>query len=481
MLALLTERPYRATAVGEALRAMACHLASAVSSANTVTRIDAVVCVGPFFDALGREFGECLDRELASLRSAVEVLAVNPESRLLGAWRCAASALAGPGVWVSAGRQSSRLHLSARREIRYSVVHPAGRVLDLANPAIADAAAGRPVLAVVDSQIDTLYGGALRAYISKHLNSAGYVLLDGSEREKSRNQVERILKEAIRLKLPRAGLVMAVGGGVTLDVAGFAASIFRRGIGHLRVPTSLIGLVDVGVGIKQGINAGHGKSIIGAYHPAIATINDLTFLSTLPRRHLACGLAEIVKMAIVRDAQLFDLLERHAPELLACRFQEHSAASEIILRAEHSMMQELQPNLFEQDTRRLVDFGHTFSPLIESASGYSIRHGEAVAIDMLLSTRIAVSRGLCSHDDLDRIECLLRRIGLPLTASVCDVELMAEAIGNARAHRAGRLNLVVPARIGQGDFVQDLSRSELEEALESVSEQYQVQRAGHSH
>jgi 3-dehydroquinate synthase len=303
-------------------------------------------------------------------------------------------------------------------------------------------------------------------------------LLDGSEREKNREQVERILKEAIRVNLRRDGIIMAVGGGVTLDVAGFAASIFRRGIHYLRVPTSLIGLVDVGVGIKQGINAAGKKNSIGTYYPPLASINDITFLSTLPRRHLACGLAEIIKIAIVRDEGLFSLLERHALELLDCRFQGHAAAREVMLRAEQLMMQELQPNLFEQTTRRLVDFGHTFSPLIESATGYSMRHGEAVAIDMLLSTRIAVLRGLCPENVQDRIAWLLRIVGLPPAAPACGPELLLEAIENARAHR-GCLNLVVPRGIGDADFLQDVSRRELEEALQFATGR-QVQRAGHT-
>src|SRR5205823_13028969 len=261
-----------------------------------------------------------------------------------------------------------RLEVAAAREIRYSTIHPAANVLNPNNPAIQSAVGDRPVLAVVDQRINALYGAALRTYLEQKTRLSGYILVNGAEASKTWAPVQRICETAVKVQLPRNGVMVAVGGGVALDVVGFAASIFRRGVNFIRVPTSLIGLIDVGVGIKHGINVADKKSIVGAFYPAMVNINDSAFLSTLPDRHISCGLAEIIKMAIVRDADLFALLEKHVGTLIDKRFQDSAVAQDVLIRAEHLMMQELQPNLFESDLRRLADFGHSFSPAIEHAS-----------------------------------------------------------------------------------------------------------------
>jgi 3-dehydroquinate synthase len=250
-----------------------------------------------------------------------------------------------------------------------------------------------------------------------------------------------------------------------LDVAGFAASIFRRGVHFIRIPTSLIGLIDVAVGIKQGVNFLNKKSIIGAFYPAMVNINDLTFLATSPVRHLSSGIAEIVKIAIVRDESLFALLETHMDALLDERFQNSSVALEIILRAEYLMLDELHDNLFEDRLRRLADFGHTFSPVIETASGHSVSHGEAVGMDIILSTAIAVVKGVCARSHFDRVRNLLLAARLPLTHDVCTLDRLMTSLNEARAHRAGSLNLIVPLRIGKADFVQEVGADELALAL----------------
>jgi 3-dehydroquinate synthase len=274
--------------------------------------------------------------------------------------------------------------------------------------------------------------------------------------------------------LPRDGVIIAVGGGVALDIAGFAAAIFRRGIGYIRVPTSLIGLIDVGVGIKQGINFLGKKSILGAFYPASVNINDRAFLATLPARDLSAGIAEMIKVALVRDEQLFARLETHIDELLEQRFQHSSIGQEVILRAEYLMMDELHGNLFETDLRRLSDFGHSFSPMIETATQYSVNHGEAVAVDMALSAAIAVVKGVCLRRTFDRIRSLLSAARLPLFHGVCTMDRLLKSMKDVRAHRAGSLNLVVPLEIGRADFVQEVTPAELAAALAYLIEEQQL-------
>jgi 3-dehydroquinate synthetase len=359
----------------------------------------------------------------------------------------------------------TRFDLSATRDIRYSVIHPAGYVLDRRNSVLKQAAGKRPILAVVDQQVNDLYGDDLRAYLENELDLRGYLTIDGSESVKTWMPVQRICEKAIDVELSRDGVIIALGGGVTLDITGFAASIFRRGVNFVRIPTSLIGLIDVGVGIKHSINLGNKKSIVGSFYPAMVNINDPTFLVSLPPRHISCGIAEIIKMAMVLDANLFATIETHVDKLLAQRFQGSSVARDVLIRSEFLMLQQIESNLFESDLRRLPDFGHTFSPAIEAASGWSIQHGEAVAMDMLLSTAVAQCKGLCSPITLERLRKLLFAAGLPVTHEVCHPDVLMKALHAARQHRAGNLNLVVPLEIGQADFIQEVRIDEIEQAL----------------
>jgi 3-dehydroquinate synthetase len=361
-----------------------------------------------------------------------------------------------------------RLEVVASRPIRYSTVHTPHPVFEKSNPAVREAVGEMPALVVVDIQVHRLYGKTIQAYLDQYATVLSYVLVSGAESSKTWSVVQRICEEAVRVRLPRHGVILAIGGGVTLDIAGFAASVFRRGINFIRVPTSLIGLVDVAVGIKQGINLLGNKGVLGAFYPATININDITFLATLPERHISCGMAEVIKMAVVRDYQLFSTIENNVEDLIAGRFQNSVVAGEVLIRAEQLMMEELQPNLFESRLRRLPDFGHTFSPMIEKASSWRINHGEAVGIDMLISTGIAVLKGLCSIDVLNRLRRLLIATKLPLMHEVCQPRMLMAALNAVRAHRAGDLNLVVPMEIGTADFVQDVSLEEIQFGLDLI-------------
>ena len=232
----------------------------------------------------------------------------------------------------------------------------------------------------------------------------------------------------------------------------------------MRVPTTLVGLVDVAVGIKQGVNAYGKKNLIGSFYPPVASINDYRFLATLERREIACGFAEIVKMALLRDPALLALLERHGAELLESRFAAPAhIARQVTRRAELLMMEELAPNLFEENLARLVDFGHSFSPAIEMASNYQIPHGYAVALDMLLSLALA------SPDLLPRMTALFKTLGLPCwDARMPEGAALLHALADIRRHRGGSLNLVVLRRPGEPYFLRAVSQRDLARALERL-------------
>jgi 3-dehydroquinate synthetase len=367
---------------------------------------------------------------------------------------------------VAAEQDVLCLDMSVSREIRYQIVHPVLSVFDALEPTLANLVDGRSVLIVIDSVVDSLYGDALRCYADGRISVADVVIMTGEEANKSWDQTRIICEAAIECQLGRHGVIVGVGGGVTLDVAGFAASVYRRGVSYLRIPTTLIGQVDVSIGVKQGINSGSHKNIVGSFFPPIASVNDVSFLHSLPHSQLAAGLAEILKIALIRDSVLFDLVETYAAPLLTSGFARPRSAARLIMeRAERGMLRELQDNLFETRLKRPVDFGHTFSPAIESASKYSLPHGHAVGVDMAVSTFLAVQMGLCAPTVLRRLLSLCRVIGIPVTQKFCSAAELHAALDRIRSHRGGHLNLVVPTEIGASCFLQEVKVAELEAAI----------------
>jgi 2-epi-5-epi-valiolone synthase len=248
---------------------------------------------------------------------------------------------------------------------------------------------------------------------------------------------------------------VAVGGGVCSDIVTFAASMIRRGIDHLRIPTTLIGQVDAGIGIKGAVNLQGLKSFVGCFHPPGGVLLDRAFLQSLSVHAIREGLAEILKMALVRDAELFAQLERCGLQLVASRFQTPTLdGAQIVDQSIRLMLAELQQNPFEDlSSQRLVDMGHTFSPTLEQRSRFRISHGDAVAVDMALTCAIAAELGLMSIHDAGRFIGLLVQLGLPVTSPLLTVDACKDAIRSVVAHRRGHLNLVTPMRIGAATFL----------------------------
>ncbi len=264
--------------------------------------------------------------------------------------------------------------------------------------------------------------------------------------------------------------LIAVGGGVLLDVAGMAAGIYRRGIPYIRVPTTLVGLVDASVGAKTGINFETRRNRLGSYYPPIAAYLDRIFLRTLESIEISSGLGEILKMAVIKDARLFALLEEFGPALVAGKF-EHACADEVINRAVVGMKVELENNLWEKDLKRLVDFGHSFSPIIEmrsiSEKGQApLTHGQAVTLDVLFSSVLSHARGLLPEEQLRRVFRTANAMGLPTYhALFTNPLIILEALKDTMKHRNGDQHLPMPVRIGEATFFNDLSYDEIRDAV----------------
>ncbi len=395
------------------------------------------------------------------------------------------TAMAGPGV--RGDDEGFVLHAPEGTSYRVDITDG---VLVPDNPLLAEYCEGRQAVVFLGPTVGRLYGAQVRRYLTAHLAPGSWtvVAVEGGEAQKTMESVERICAEAKAAGLDRRGVMIAVGGGVTCDMVGFAAAVYCRGVRYIKVNTTLVGQVDVGVGVKTGVNALGTKNMLGSYHPAHASINDPRFLRSLPARQIRCGLGEIAKMAIIKDAQLFRVLEEYpevfqrpcpVPSWLTTGDSGGRDVEDYVLRTSMAlMMEELCPNLREHDLARLVDFGHTFGPVIETAGNYRIAHGESVAIDMAISSELARVLGLISAEECERTVSLISRLGLPVyDPGTCTPGLMQRALQASWERRGRRLHLVVPDGIGSAVFLDDLEDippAALEEALDALA----VRRGG---
>jgi 3-dehydroquinate synthase len=368
--------------------------------------------------------------------------------------------------------------VEAVRQVRYHVVSsdnlfsPDNTTLLTGCPD-APLRAGERRLVVIDENVDALYGARIREFFTFHGIEITVLALRADETVKQFDAVSRVVDAMNDFGIDRRREpVIAIGGGVLTDIVGFAASLYRRGTPYIRIPTTLIGLVDAGVGVKTGVNYDTGKNRLGTYAAATATFLDRSFLRSLDLRHISNGLAEILKMALIRSEELFELLERSGPAVRADRFQGSTgelaqAADAIVAESIHLMLEELQPNLWESALERCVDYGHTFSPTIEMHALPELLHGEAVVIDMALTTALGVLRGDVSQGQADRIFSVIRALGLPLWNEVLeDPSLLEAALRDTVRHRDGRQRLPLPVGIGRHRFVNDVDPAALRAAAQ---------------
>jgi 2-epi-5-epi-valiolone synthase len=329
---------------------------------------------------------------------------------------------------------------------------------------------------IIDETVNMLHGKMIRRYFQYHGVECHILVLAASERAKAMDAVFTVMEGLDDFGIARRHEpIVGIGGGVLLDIVGLTANLYRRGTPYIRVPTTLIGLVDAGIGAKTGVNFGQHKNRIGTYYPSLVTFLDRSFLATLDMRHISNGLAEILKIALMKDRRLFELLELHGARLIEERLQGRTAkgdraAEEVLHRAIQGMLEELEPNLWERKLERLVDFGHSFSPTLEMRALPELLHGEAVAIGMALSTILSCQRGFVTPKQRDRIFAVMRQLRLPVSHPLCEPKLLQEALEDTVRHRDGLQRLPLPVSIGAGYFINDLTIDELSLAAAQLQE-----------
>ncbi|MGE0580860.1 MAG: 3-dehydroquinate synthase [Steroidobacteraceae bacterium] len=309
----------------------------------------------------------------------------------------------------------------------------------------------RDLLVVTNTTVAALHGPALRAALPGR-RVVEVVLPDG-ETHKTLANVARILDVLVANRFGRDACVIALGGGVVGDMAGFAAACYQRGVAFVQVPTTLLAQVDSSVGGKTGVNHPGGKNLIGAFHQPVAVIADTTTLDTLPERELRAGLAEVVKYGLICDREFFEWLEVHIDDLLA---REPAALAHAIRRSCELKAQIVARDEHEHGERAWLNFGHTFGHAIEAATGYAgWLHGEAVGAGMLVAADMSRACGMLARADVERIERLLKRTGLPLDVSSIQGSAALELMRMDKKVQAGRIRLVLLNAIGEARVSSD--------------------------
>jgi 3-dehydroquinate synthetase/predicted NBD/HSP70 family sugar kinase len=336
-------------------------------------------------------------------------------------------------------------------------------LLDPQNTRLSSYVPSNKAFVVISEAADVIFGEKIKRYLNVNNIQCRYYQYAGGENNKYFKQVLEIVQQILTAGDPHE-ILICIGGGVTMDLAGFAASLAGRQ--YIRIPTTLLGVVDAGIGVKVGCNYQGTKNFLGDFYAPLACLNDREFLKTVSPRDMRAGLAEILKMGIVREPKIIKIIEEYYDRLISERFQTGRYANNLLELATYWMLKELQTNLHEDRTlKRLVDFGHAFSPFLEIKSNHRILHGEAVAIDMALCTELSYIQGYCTKETRERILDILVAVGLPIFDEVCETEGLLQSLKGIHLARGGSLHLPLPERIGKMIFIEHVPYEDLQQTV----------------
>ena len=323
--------------------------------------------------------------------------------------------------------------------------------------------AGRRAAIVTSATVAGLHVPAVEQALAQAGATTMRIVLPDGEANKNWQTLDRIFEELLRAHADRRTVLVAVGGGVVGDMAGFAAATYQRGVACLQVPTTLLAQVDSSVGGKTAINHPLGKNMIGAFHQPVAVIADTDLLATLPERELCAGLAEVLKYGAIADVAFLSWIEDNAQAL---RRRDPGALAHAIRRSCEIKAQIVAQDEREAGVRALLNFGHTFGHAIETASGYgNWLHGEAVATGMVMAARFSARTGRIDGDAADRLAAAVERLGLPVTPPRIDVNTWLELMGRDKKNVDGRITLILLEDLGRAAVVKDAPVGELEAFL----------------
>ena len=335
--------------------------------------------------------------------------------------------------------------ITERRDASYDILIGRGLLADL--PTLLAAACAAPRYAVItDSHVGPLYGHAVVARCRDATLRAELFAFPAGEWNKTRETWATLCDKMLAAQFGRDSAVIALGGGVVGDVAGFVAATYLRGVPYVQVPTSLLAMIDSSIGGKTGVDVPAGKNLLGAFHQPSLVVADLDTLATLAPVQIAAGMSEAIKHGVIGDADYFGFLEREQPAIAA---KDPHALTRVVQRSVEIKAAVVAADEREAGRRALLNFGHTVGHAIEASAKFAVLHGEAVAIGMAYEARLAEALGIAERGMAERVRTLIARYGLPLerpeTAAVDD---LIGAMQLDKKARAGTVRFAVPRAIG---------------------------------
>lgn len=328
----------------------------------------------------------------------------------------------------------------------------------------------RRCVIITDHNVSPFYQQRLEAVLA----ASGHTLLPAivvpaGDSTKNFDMLQDVLNQLFERSADRHTLAIVLGGGVVGDLAGFAASLFMRGIDFVQIPTTLLAQVDSSVGGKTGINTAHGKNTVGSFYQPRLVLADVTTLDSLPEREMKAGYVELVKHGLILDAGFFQWCQAHGSKLL--RGDREAQIYAISKSCEHKA-RVVMVDERETHERALLNLGHTFAHALETITGYSSRllHGEAVAVGISMAFRLSAGLGLCPQKDADMVQEHFRQVGIPVNPPpfTYDIDRLMELMGKDKKSRSGKLTLILARGIGQAFISNDVNPSPVRTLWESV-------------
>ena len=327
----------------------------------------------------------------------------------------------------------------------------------------------RPLPIVTDENVAKLHYETLADSLKVSGFAPKPIILPPGEQTKSFSYLENLLDRLLALEIERGGMIVAFGGGVIGDLAGFAAGILKRGVAFAQIPTTLLAQVDSSVGGKTAIDTKHGKNLVGVFHQPRIVIADISLLKTLPKRELLSGYAEVAKYGLLGDAEFFNWLEEHAKQVLS---GDDSAITRSVVHSCRMKANIVTRDERESGERALLNLGHTFAHALEAALGYAdnISHGEAVALGCVLAFKLSAKLGYCSKEDAARVEQHFAALGFKTRVSQVNGkpptadELLAH-IRHDKKSQGGRMTFVLAKAIGKAFITNDVEEDVVKRLL----------------
>lgn len=328
--------------------------------------------------------------------------------------------------------------------------------------------ASKKILIVTDSNVADLYGDEVNSIFQDDGYDSRVYVFDAGEENKTMDTILGICRACMEHKMDRKSMIVALGGGVVGDMAGFAAAIYMRGIDFIQIPTTLLSQSDSSVGGKTGIDFMDGKNILGAFHQPKLVYMNVTTLKTLPKEQFVSGMGEVIKHGIISDSCFFEYLEKNVENIkeLDSETLINMDKTNCAIKADVVIQDERETGL-----RANLNFGHTIGHAVESAYSFKMTHGECVGLGMIGASFIALNRGYITNDTLHRIEHILKMYGFKTKVKLPSLDVVFGFMQNDKKKLDGKLKFILPVSIGEVVQKNDVTKEEIFAALEYISQQ----------